>query len=272
MRHERRARGLSVTGENVDDPRREAGLRDEFRESQCRERRLLGRFQDTGATGGECRRDLPRGHRQRKVPRDDLADHADGFAPRIRVELHARWSGGHVEGGAFDLGRPARHVPEVFTRTGNVDDAGHEPGLAVVETLEFTEFVEVGIDQIGQLPQQVLPERGLGAGPLRRLECRAGRLHGTIDVLRVRVGHAGDLALTCRVDDRYLVAGRRIYPLSADEQFLRTSQKTTDDFGRIGLLRNRGTHADSSLRQARACVSFIVSWLASSRNTLSAFV
>src|SRR6185312_2684259 len=41
------------------------------------QRRLLGWLEDVAVTRGQGRAELPRGHQQRGVPRDDLADDAE---------------------------------------------------------------------------------------------------------------------------------------------------------------------------------------------------
>ena len=45
--------------------------------SERRERRELGRLEHDGVAGRQRRRDFPRQHQQREVPRDDLPHHAD---------------------------------------------------------------------------------------------------------------------------------------------------------------------------------------------------
>ena len=54
---------------------------------QRRQRRLLAGLQHEGIPRGEGRRDLPREHHQRNVPRYDLPDYADGFVARVSEEV-----------------------------------------------------------------------------------------------------------------------------------------------------------------------------------------
>src|SRR5262249_3812784 len=49
-------------------------LRHELGEAQRAQRRLLGGLKDRAVAGGQRRAELPRGHQQREVPRDDLPD------------------------------------------------------------------------------------------------------------------------------------------------------------------------------------------------------
>ena len=76
---ERGAGGGAVAGKQVDDAIGEAGFLDEFGNAQRGERSLLGGLHDDGAAGGERGAEFPGLHQQRKVPRNDLANDADGL-------------------------------------------------------------------------------------------------------------------------------------------------------------------------------------------------
>ena len=71
--------------------------------SSARERRRLGRLQHDRVPARERRRDLPREHQEREVPRDDLRRHAE----RARAPSRE---------GVLELVRPARVVEEVRRR------------------------------------------------------------------------------------------------------------------------------------------------------------
>jgi ParB family chromosome partitioning protein len=49
---------------------------DQLGEHHDRQRRLFGRLEHHAVAGGQGRGELPGGHQQREVPRDDLPDHA----------------------------------------------------------------------------------------------------------------------------------------------------------------------------------------------------
>ena len=80
---------------------------DQLHERHDRHRRLLGRLEHHAVSGRERGRQLPGGHQQREVPRDDLRHHAqrlvevvgDGVARRAResppswARMHPRSSG-----------------------------------------------------------------------------------------------------------------------------------------------------------------------------------
>ena len=72
--------------DDVDDPLRNAGFVEQLDEA-LPERRCVGRrLEDDRVSGDECGCDLPRGDRNREVPRRDDADDADGHPDR-HVEL-----------------------------------------------------------------------------------------------------------------------------------------------------------------------------------------
>ena len=120
--HEVRA-GRPVAGDDVDDARRQLGLAADVREEQRRQRRRLGRLEHDRVPARERRRDLPREHQQREVPRDDLA----GDAERARRAVRER---------VLELVGPARVVEEVRGREREVDVARLLDRLAAVERLE----------------------------------------------------------------------------------------------------------------------------------------
>ena len=72
MIDQRRASG-AVAGDNVYYACGQARLLDRSQRRQRGERRELGRLQHHRVAGSEGRRDLPRQHQQRKIPRNDLA-------------------------------------------------------------------------------------------------------------------------------------------------------------------------------------------------------
>ena len=92
-----------VAGDDVDDAGGEVGLLADLGQQQRGQRRRLGRLQDRGVAGGERRRELPRRHQQREVPRHDLADDA---ARLVRAAAER----------VLQLVRPARVGEEVLRR------------------------------------------------------------------------------------------------------------------------------------------------------------
>ena len=66
----------TVTGEQVQKPRRHAGFVEQAHRFGGDQRRLLGGFGRDPVAGGQCRADLARENGQRKVPRADAGEHA----------------------------------------------------------------------------------------------------------------------------------------------------------------------------------------------------
>ena len=85
-----RSGGLAEAGYHVHHAVRHAGLGDEPGQAQRGQRGLLGGLEDHAVAGSERRTELPRGHQQREVPRDDLPDHAERLAQGIGVEVRGR--------------------------------------------------------------------------------------------------------------------------------------------------------------------------------------
>ena len=100
-------------------------------------RRLLGRLQHDAVAGGERRRQLPRRHQQREVPRDDLADDAERLVEVVGdgvvVDLADR---------AFLGADAAGEVAEVVDGERQVGGRRLADRLAVVERLDDREHVE----------------------------------------------------------------------------------------------------------------------------------
>ena len=109
-----RAGGLAEAVDQVDHARRETGLDGELADAERGQRGLLGGLHDHGVAAGEGRAPLPGEHQEREVPGDDLADHADRLAKRVREEAAA-----DRDGLPFDLVGPAGVVAE------RVDHAFH---------------------------------------------------------------------------------------------------------------------------------------------------
>jgi hypothetical protein len=127
-------------------------------EHHRRKRRVLSRLDHHGATGSERRRNLPRKHQQREVPRNNLPDDArrlvagELFIPQLR---------------------PTRMMIKMPRHERNVDVACLADALAVVECLQHRKPPRVllhlprqGIKILRALmPGERLPRRqGLGSG------------------------------------------------------------------------------------------------------------
>ena len=77
--------GRAVSGDDVDDARRQPRLDADFGEGERGQRRIFGGLQNDRVARGERGGDLPGEHEKREVPRDDLPADADRHAcPGIR--------------------------------------------------------------------------------------------------------------------------------------------------------------------------------------------
>ncbi|TCQ01011.1 type VI secretion system VasI/ImpG family protein [Sphingomonas sp. PP-F2F-A104-K0414] len=148
MRGERSAGLAAQPGDDVEHARGQPRLRHQFAEPEGAERGVLRRFQDDRAAGRQRGGELHRGQHQRRVPRHDCRDHADGFAESPGRDLLARRL---VIDRAFDRIALDRHrlageKAELVDRTGDLGPARDEQRLALVKRLQFGEFVDMRLD------------------------------------------------------------------------------------------------------------------------------
>src|SRR5919201_469847 len=99
----------------------------------------------------ERRRDLPRQHQEREVPRNDLARNPERLRPAVRECV-------------LELVRPARVVEEVRGGQRQVDVAGLANRLAAVQGFEHRELARAFLEDTRD-PEEVL--RALGGGRRR---------------------------------------------------------------------------------------------------------
>ena len=158
VRGQRRAGRLAVAGHDVDHAvGKPASMISSPRRSAVSGVCSAG-LSTTVLPAGQRRPQLPGGHQQREVPRDDLPDHADRLAQRVGVEHRARGVGHRQRDRvALDLGGPAGHVVEQLGGQRHVDRAGDADRLAVVEGLQLGELLQVLDDQVAELPDQPPP-------------------------------------------------------------------------------------------------------------------
>ena len=110
---------------------------------------MLGRLQHNGAARRQGRAQLPGRHQQRKIPGNDLANHANRLPGRIAEELAAgQVRHGNGKGLAVDLGGPTGHIAEEIDGQRDVGRPGDCQRLAIVERFQFRELVGVLLQQI----------------------------------------------------------------------------------------------------------------------------
>jgi hypothetical protein len=185
-------------------------LLDASGEQHDRGGRLLGGLEDDGVAGGQRGRQLPGGHQDREVPRDDLPDHAQRLVEVVGdgvvVDLAQR---------ALLRAQRSGEVPEVVDGQRQIGVERLADRLAVVPRLRERKGFQVRLDAVGDLEQDP------GPLPSGRLAPRGGRAVRRVERL-VDVGfrRARDLAEGLAGDGRrvleVLTAGRR-NPFAANE-------------------------------------------------------
>ena len=163
----------AVTVENID---RTGGQQvgDHLDHHQYGNRRLLRRFQYHAVTCGQCRRQFPAGHQQRKIPRDDLTHHTERFVEmvtdRVRIEFGGR---------PLLRAEATGEVAEVIDQQRNVGIEGLPDTLAVLPGFHVGQGLQVGLQPVGYFQQQV--GAFCGGSPAPAIRRRVGRVEGDLE-------------------------------------------------------------------------------------------
>ena len=205
----------AVAGHDVNHAVGEAGFLGQRRHAQGRQRRLLGRLEDDGIAASEGRTPLPRLHQQREVPRNDLADDADGFVARV-AEIRP-FDG---DGLAVILVGPAGVIAIRFDGEGKVGVERIAVGFAVVERFQSGQLRAMLFDKVGELVEQPAALGGAGLGPGAFLERLASGFDGEIDVGLIALGDLADGLAGGGIEGGEGFAGNAVEPFAADEQRL----------------------------------------------------
>ena len=205
--------------EHVQDAGREARLLGQLPESQRGERRLLGRLQDHRAARRQRRRDLPRRHQQREVPRDDLAADPDRLLERVDERVRPR----DRDGLALDLRWPAGVVAQVrppWRRRRPL--RANVTGLPLSSASSSASSSAFSSTRSASLCISCSrPEAGSSLHGPSSAAC-AG-LDGAVDVLAAGLRHLADHVARGGVDRLEGLAGRGLDPLVADQELVRAS-------------------------------------------------
>ncbi|CRJ98752.1 hypothetical protein BN1708_009490 [Verticillium longisporum] len=163
--------------EHVEHAARQAGGGHEAGEVEHGQGRLLGGLEDDRVAGGEGRGQLPAGHGQRVVPGDDLSADAERLAQRV-----GKLGGAEIHGLAVPLVGPAGIVAEHGHEVWDVLGEARRQGLAVVERLNGGQRQGVGLDEVGEVVEELAPCRGRQVTPGRVLKGGTGGGDGRVDV------------------------------------------------------------------------------------------
>ena len=183
---------------------------DQLQQHADAQRGLFGGLEHHAVAGGQGRGQLPGGHQQREVPRDDLPDHAQRLVEVVGGGVFV-----DLGGGAFLGADAAGEVAEVVGGQGHVGVQRFAHGLAVVPGLGDGEHFQVGFDAVGDLQQdqRAVLHRGLAPG----VGSGVGGVQRTVDVGGVGAGELGDhLAIHGRSIGEVL-PGQRRDELAVDE-------------------------------------------------------
>ena len=192
---ETRAGCFTRSGDDVDDAGRQAGFFETRRQCQRSQRRLLGRFQNDGAAGADCRRQFPRRHQQRIVPRHDLACDANRLAQRQahriirnRNDIPVNFRG---------------ETAVVLEAGGDIGDVefGFDDRLAGIAAFKFGQFVGAAPHDVGQPEQHPAAILGRGVMPRSFVKRAAGGRDCPIDIVGCGVGCLRDGFGGGRIDD-----------------------------------------------------------------------
>ncbi len=207
----RRERLACLDAEPVDDVQHTRGqqIADDRDQVKDRRRRLLGRLEHDRVTGGQGGGELPHGHEDREVPRNDLADDTERL-----VEMVGDGVGVDLRERTLLRANGTCEVAEVVDRKRDVGVEGFTDRLAVVPRLGERDRFEVLLDAVGDLVEDHGALGGRGLAPRRRgsvggIECELDVLFGTAGDLGEHLpGHGSDVL--------EILPLHRCHPLTAD--------------------------------------------------------
>ncbi|GAA2925547.1 hypothetical protein GCM10011428_48070 [Streptomyces violaceus] len=156
---ERLARFDTEAVDHVDHARREQ-VGDQFDDVEQADRGLLGRLDDDAVAGGQRGGQLPSGHQDREVPRDDLADHAQWLVEVVRDRI-----GVDLRDAALLGADDAGEVPEVVHGQRDVGGQGLADRLAVLPGLGDRDLLEVFFQAVRDPVEDAGAFRGGRAAP-----------------------------------------------------------------------------------------------------------
>jgi len=171
---------MTQAGDDVEHAIGDACFGGEGGQADKRERGLFGGLEDQRVAARECGGEFPRGDEQREIPRDDRANHTDGFAHEHGDDI-VRGGGHLVVEFVGGLGVPAQG----FDGVGEVGPLGIGDGFAAVQGFDEGEFFAVAFDQVSEAEQDLFALARGHAGPVTGLECGAGGVDGAVDVFCV---------------------------------------------------------------------------------------
>src|SRR2546426_6588823 len=210
MCDKRSARGFAKPVDNIDDPGRQAQLFKPAGDFHHGERRLLGRLEDAGATGGDGGSELPGSHHQRIVPGNDLSGDAYRLAQsktqgirRYRIDVAENFIG------------EAGIVFETGCSVGDVVFCFHD-GLAGIAAFQLGKRRGVRANFFRQFVEKAAAVGGAGLTPRAGIKRGARSFHGVIDIRCGARRNVRDHFFGGGIVDRKHLARRTLDPLPID--------------------------------------------------------
>ena len=190
----------SVAGHDVHHTRWQFDLAANFGKGQRGQRRELRGLKNNRVSGGQRRRDLPRQHQQRKIPRNDLSHYAAGGVTR-KLLLQKLC--------------PSRVMIEVPRHQRNIDVTAFANRFSVVHGLKHGQPPRMLLHLPGERIQ--IPGAHMRRERLPLWRRVPGRSDGRINVRRRSLRDAGQLLAGRRIGSSEILASRRRQPRAVDE-------------------------------------------------------
>ncbi len=182
----------AVSGDDVDHAGGQPSFLTKLSECERRERSEFGRLQNDRVSRGQRRRNFPRQHEQRKIPRNDLANHSTRFMLRKLF---------------LEQLRPTRVIVEMPRHERDIDIPALADGLAVVHRLEDRQQTGVFLHKARQSVEVTSASVRSQGAPFSR--CGSRCAHCGIDIGRTALANAGQLFAVRRVDRVEVLSRRR---------------------------------------------------------------
>ena len=109
---------------------------------------------------------------------------------------------------------------EQVRRERNVGHAGNGAGFAVVERLQFGEFIGIFQEQIADAPDGLPRSLGVMRRQRSRIKSAAGGGDGVVDVFRFAFSGTGDDRIICWIENFKCLAGSGGDPFAIDQILL----------------------------------------------------
>ena len=186
---QRHAGFAAITVDDVQHTGRQQVV-DQLGQQQDADGRAFGGLEHHRVACGQCRRELPCGHQDRKIPRNDLTDHTERLMQVIRHGVLV-----DLADAAFLRTQGTREIAKVIGGERDVGIQRFANRLAVVHGFGIGQQLQIGLDAIRDFQQHIGAGRGIGLAPffgggVGGVQCQLHVFRGRARGLRVDL--AGD--------------------------------------------------------------------------------